>query len=196
MTFLAHLRTVLWTLVAVAALGATGLYFYSTTRAPQAAGLGAGDYQLVTASGEKFTRASLNGNPSMLFFGFTNCPDVCPTTLAEMTSWYETLGEEARDLKAYLVTVDPARDTAEVLGDYVSWTERVVGVTGTPEEIDKAAKAWAIFYEKVPLEDGGYTMDHTASVLLLDRNGEFQGTIAYQENSETAIGKLRKLLRS
>ncbi|MBB4053060.1 protein SCO1/2 [Devosia subaequoris] len=192
---LSHIRTVLWTLVAVAALGATGLYVYTTmTRPAQAVALGQGDYELVTATGEAFNRDSLKGGPSMLFFGFTHCPEVCPTSLAEMTVWYEALGEQADDLNAWFVTVDPERDTAAVIGDYVSWTGRVTGVTGTAEEVAKAAKSWGAYYEKVPLEGGDYTMDHTASVFLVNAEGEFEGTIAYRENSETALAKLRRLL--
>lgn len=192
---LSHIRTVLWTLVAVAALGATGLYVYTTmTRPAQAVALGQGDYELVTATGEAFNRDSLKGSPSMLFFGFTHCPEVCPTSLAEMTVWYETLGDEADGLNAFFVTVDPERDTAEIIGDYVSWTGRATGVTGTLEEVAKAARSWGVYYEKVPLESGDYTMDHTASVFLVNANGEFEGTIAYRENSDTALAKLRRLL--
>jgi protein SCO1/2 len=189
------IRTLLWSLVAVVALGATGLYAYSAfTRPAAVASLGAGDYQLQTAEGVPFSRASLDGNPSLLFFGFTHCPEVCPTTMAEMTAWYEALGDEAKDLKAYFVTVDPERDTAEVVGDYVAWTGHVTGITGSVEEIEKAAKAWGIFHQKVPLEGGDYTMDHTASVFLLNKAGEFEGTIAYREDSGTAVEKIRKLL--
>lgn len=192
---LSHIRTVLWTLVAVAALGATGLYVYTTmTRPAQAVALGQGDYELVTATGEAFNRDSLKGSPSMLFFGFTHCPDVCPTSLAEMTVWYEALGDNADDLNAFFVSVDPERDTAEIIGDYVSWTGHVTGVTGSPDEIAKAAKSWGVYYEKVPLEGGDYTMDHTASVFLVNAEGEFEGTIAYRENSDTALAKLRRLL--
>lgn len=190
-----NLRIVLWTLVAVAAIGATGLYAYTTMMQPtQVAGVGQGDYQLRTASGESFTRASLNGSPSMVFFGFTHCPEVCPTSLAEMTAWYETLGDEAQDLKSYFITVDPERDTEAIIGDYVSWTGHVTGVTGDVAEIEKAIKAWAVHAEKVPLEGGDYTMDHTASVFLLNDEGEFEGTIAYREDSATAVAKLRKLI--
>jgi len=193
---LSHIRTVLWTLVAVAALGATGLYVYTTmTRPAQAVALGQGDYELVTATGEAFNRDSLKGRPSMLFFGFTHCPDVCPTSLAEMAVWYEALGDEADDLNAFFVSVDPERDTAEIIGDYVSWTGRVTGVTGSPDEVAKAAKSWGVYYAKVPLEGGDYTMDHTASVFLVNANGEFEGTIAYRENSDTALAKLRRLLQ-
>lgn len=193
---LKSLRIVLWTLVVVAAIAATSLYLYANSRAPLAtSGLGAGDYRLQTADGQEFTRASFVGHPSMLFFGFAHCPDVCPTTLAEMASWSRVLGDEARDLKGYFITVDPERDTAEIMGEYVAWVGNVTGVTGTPEEIAKAAKAWGVFYEKVGT-GADYTMNHTASVFLLDRDGNFHSTIAYQEKTETAIAKLRRLLNS
>ena len=192
---LSRLRLVLWALVGVAALAATGLYAYTTmTRPAQSAALGQGDYQLVATTGEAFTRDSLKGKPSMVFFGFTHCPEVCPTSLAEMASWYEALGEEADNLQAFFITVDPERDTADIVADYVGWTERVTGVTGTPEEVAKATSSWAVYAEKVPLEGGDYTMDHTASVFLVNAQGEFEGTIAYRENSDTALAKLRRLL--
>ncbi|MHA6299825.1 SCO family protein [Devosia sp. CAU 1758] len=166
---LSHLRLVLWVAVALAAITATGLYVYTTmTRSTQVAGLGQGDYTLATSDGEVFTHASLVGSPSMVFFGFTHCPEVCPTSLAEMASWYEALGDEAAGLKAFFVTVDPERDTAAIIADYVDWTGHVTGVTGTPDEIDKAIKSWAVYAEKVPLEGGDYTMDHTASVFLVN----------------------------
>ena len=193
---MSRLRLVLWLLVGVVALGATGLYAYTTMVQPprQADSFGKGDYQLVTASGDPFTFDSLVGKPSMLFFGFTHCPEVCPTSLAEMASWYEALGDEAEELNAWFITVDPERDTAEVIGDYVSWTGRVTGVTGTPDEVASVARAWGAHFEKVPLEGGDYTMDHTASVYLINDRGEFEGTIAYRENSDTAVAKLKRLL--
>ena len=193
---LSRLRLVLWLLVGMAALAATGLYAYTTmTRSTQAAGLGQGDYQLATTAGDPFTRDSLKGRPSMVFFGFTHCPEVCPTTMAEMSTWFEQLGEEGSDLRGYFVSVDPERDTPAILGEYVSWvSDRITGITGTPEEVAKIAKAWGVYYEKVPLEGEDYTMDHTASVFLLDTKGEFQGTIAYGEDSTVAVQKLRNLL--
>lgn len=192
---LSKLRIALWALVGVVALGATGLYAYTTMARPaQADSFGKGDYQLVTAAGAPFTHDSLVGKPSMLFFGFTHCPEVCPTALAEMASWYEALGADADNLNAWFITVDPERDTAEIIGDYVSWTGRVTGVTGSLDQVDKTARAWGAFYEKVPLEGGDYTMDHTASVYLINAQGEFEGTIAYRESSDTAVAKLQRLL--
>lgn len=187
-------RTLLWGAVLALAIVASGLYGYTTLTRSGSTGIGAGSYTLVTTDGQVFSHDSLKGQPSMLFFGYTHCPDVCPTTMAEMAGWYETLGEEAKELKAFFVTVDPERDTADVVRDYVSWAGRVQGVTGSRAETDKAIAAWRVFAEKVPGSDGDYTMNHTASVFLVDAGGNFAGTIAYQEDSATAVGKLRKLL--
>jgi len=189
------LRIVLWTLVAMAAIAATGLYAFTATRPGQPAGLGQGDYRLVSAEGAPFTHADFIGHPTALFFGFTHCPDVCPTTLAEMANWFEQLGPEAKDLRGVFISVDPERDTPDIIGDYVAWTGHVTGVTGPRAEIDKALDAWGVVAEKVPLEDGDYTMNHTASVFLLNRQAGFEGTIAYREDTRTALAKLRKLVK-
>lgn len=197
-------RTVLWTLVGVAAVGAGALWYTgqstpttSSTRLVEApsAPYGAGDYRLVTHDGTETDASLFVGQPSMVFFGFTHCPDVCPTTLADMKHWFAELGDDAGDLGAYFVTIDPERDTPEVLADYVGWVdERIIGVTGEADQIEAAAKAWGVHADRIPLENGDYTMSHTASVFLLDSAGRFFGTIAYEESSETAIGKLRRLM--
>ena len=191
-----NLRSIrIWLWVAVVALGLTAITAAALLRQPSQAGFGKGVYSLVDQNGQPVDQSMLVGHPSALFFGFTHCPDVCPTTMAEMSSWFESLGDQGKDLRAYFVTIDPERDTPQILGDYVSWvSDRITGVTGTPEEIAKIAKAWGIYYQKVPLDGGGYTMDHTASVFLVDRQGEFQGTIAYGESQATALEKLRNLL--
>lgn len=204
------IRTVLWTLVAVAAAGA-GWIWYTSPSGPGGAGqqggsvtqalagaqgrYGAGDYELVTHEGEAVDDTVFVGKPAMVFFGFTHCPDVCPTTLGDMQHWYAELGADADKVDAYFVSVDPERDTPEVLGEYVSWvSDRITGLTGEPAEIDKMVEAWGVMAEKAPLEGGGYNVNHTASVFLLDENGDFFGTIAYEEGSETALGKLRRLI--
>lgn len=187
----------LWLWVVVAALG---LIVVTTTvllrQAPQAAtGFGGGTYSLVDQTGKPIDQTMFQGHPSMLFFGFTHCPDVCPTTLAEMASWFEALGDEGKDLHGYFVSIDPERDTPAIIGDYVSFvSSRITGVTGELSEIDKMAKAWGIYYQKVPVEGADYTMDHTATVFLLNAKGEFEGTITYGEPNDTALGKLHKLL--
>ncbi|KFC61338.1 Cytochrome oxidase biogenesis protein Sco1/SenC/PrrC, putative copper metallochaperone [Devosia sp. LC5] len=192
------IRIWLWAGIAVMAVilaGATFLLRQPGSAATASAGFGGGTYSLVDQRGRPVDQTMFQGHPSALFFGFTHCPEVCPTTMAEMSTWFEALGDEGKNLQAYFVTVDPERDTPEILGDYVSWvSDRITGVTGSPEEIAKIVKAWGVYAAKVPLEGDDYTMDHTASVFLLDTKGEFQGTIAYGEDSATAIGKLRNLL--
>ena len=189
------IRIGLWAAVVVVGLVVAGGAVFLRGGQASAQGFGNGVYSLVDQRGNPVDQTMFKGHPSALFFGFTHCPDVCPTTLAEMSGWFEALGDEGKDLQAYFVTVDPERDTPEIIGDYVSWvSDRITGVTGKPEEIDKIVKAWGVYAQKVPLDDGGYTMDHTASVFLLDRQGQFQGTIAYREDSATALDKLRNLL--
>jgi protein SCO1/2 len=194
-TAISRFRLILWGLVVVAAIGATALFVFSPPRNPTTTGLGGGTYALSDAAGQPIDQTMLTGHPSLLFFGYTHCPDVCPTTLADMVDWFEQLGPDAKNLKAYFVTVDPARDTAEVLHDYVGWTDgRVTGVTGTPEQIDKITGAWKVLAEKVPGDGGNYTMNHTASVFLVNAQGGFEGTIAYGEDAGTAVAKIRKLV--
>ena len=195
-TGLARFRIVLWALVVVAALGATALFVFNPPRNPATTGLGGGTYALTSATGQPVDQTMLTGHPSLLFFGYTHCPDVCPTTMAEMVDWLGQLGPDAKDLKAYFVTVDPERDTPDVLREYVGWSDgKVTGITGTPEEIGKITSAWKVLAEKVPGGEGGaYTMNHTASVFLVNAQGGFEGTIAYGENADTAVAKIRKLV--
>ncbi|WP_094463875.1 SCO family protein [Pannonibacter phragmitetus] len=192
-------RIVLWTAAVVGIIGA-GWIYTTQSPAPNLANpltvdqYGGGDYQLVDHTGQLFTYESFLGRPSIVFFGFTHCPDVCPMTLAEMMQWYTQLGDDGKSLDAYFVTVDPERDTLDVMASYVGWTERVVGVTGEPAEIEKMVEAWGIHTSRVDLEGGGYNVDHTASVLLIDADGGFFGTIAFRESTDTAIAKLRRLV--
>ncbi|MGV8951966.1 MAG: SCO family protein [Cypionkella sp.] len=185
----------LWLWVAVAALGLTAATAAVLLRPPAGASFGGGTYSLLDQNGNTIDQTMFQGHPSALFFGYTHCPDVCPTTMAEMATWFQELGDEGKDLRAYFVTVDPQRDTPAIMGDYVSWvSDRITGVTGEPSEIDKIVKAWGIYAKKVPLGGDEYSMDHTASVFLLNAKGEFEGTIAYREDAATALGKLRNLL--
>ncbi len=191
---LSRFRMILWGLVVLAALGATALFVFAPPRNPVGAGIGGGTYSLLDGSGATVDQTMFTGQPSLLFFGYTHCPDVCPTTLAEMATWFEALGPDASSLKAYFVTVDPERDTPEVVGDYVGWMDgKVTAVTGAREEIDKIISAWKVLGEKVG-EGDDYTMNHTASVFLVNPQGGFEGTIAYGENADTAVAKIRKLM--
>jgi protein SCO1 len=157
-----------------------------------------GPFKLTAQDGRVFDSAELKGKPYALFFGFTRCPDICPTTMLEMGQHLQALGPAADKLKAVFVTVDPERDTPELLKDYLSaFDTRIIGLTGTPAEIAAVAKSYRAFYEKVPskagAKEGDYTMNHTASVYLMDGNGKFKGTFNFQEKQEIQREKLRRL---
>jgi protein SCO1/2 len=151
-------------------------------------------FTLVDEHGQPITRAAFKGQPTILYFGYTHCPEVCPTTLFELDGWLKKLGPEAKDMKAYFVTIDPERDTPDVMDRYVSnFSDRITGISGPPDKVEAMAKAFNIYFRKVPTNDGDYTMDHTASIILLDRKGDFAGTIAYGENEKAALAKLKRL---
>lgn len=154
-----------------------------------------GPFEMVNGDGETVTEKTFAGKPTLMFFGFTFCPDVCPTTLAELQGWMEELGEDADKLNYAFVTVDPERDTPEVMRDYVwAFDKRITPLTGSREQVDGIVKAYRVYAKKVPLDDGDYTMDHSAAVYLMDADNRFVGTIAYGEAEENALKKLRRLI--
>ncbi|MDI6836263.1 MAG: SCO family protein [Rhizobiaceae bacterium] len=155
-------------------------------------------FQLVDQTGKPITEQAFRGKPTALFFGFTHCPEICPTTLFELNGWLEKVDPEGTRLQAYFVTVDPERDTPEMLNNYISnVTKRVIGIAGPPEKVAEVIKGFRVYAKKVPLDEkdpnGDYTMDHTASVFLLDAEGRFKGTISYGENPDVAVQKLENL---
>ncbi|MEO3385009.1 SCO family protein [Mesorhizobium sp. CAU 1741] len=155
-----------------------------------------GPFSLTTHHGETLADVDLEGAPFAVFFGFTHCPEVCPTTLWEMSETLGQLDEEADGFRMLFVSVDPVRDTPELMASYLqSFDDHIVGLTGNETEVAALAKAYRAYWRKVPLENGDYTMDHTASVYLMDAEGRFVGTIAYEEDQETRLAKLRNLLR-
>ena len=155
-----------------------------------------GPFRLTSHEGKTFTDQDLKGKPFAVFFGFTHCPEVCPTTLYDLTQDLEALGKDADKMRVAFITVDPAQDTPELMKIYLaSFDPRIVGLTGTEEEIAAVAKAYKIYYRKVPTESG-YTMDHTATILLMDSRGEFYGTSNFQESEAVRREKLRKLVRN
>jgi protein SCO1/2 len=154
-----------------------------------------GPFTLAAHDGSTLSDTDLKGTPFAVFFGFTHCPEVCPTTLWEMSEALKQLGPDADRLKVLFVTVDPQRDTPQSLATYLqSFDRRIVGLSGTPEQIETVAKAYRAYWRKVPVEGGDYTMDHTASVYLMDAAGRFHGTIAYEEQAGVRLDKLRRLL--
>jgi protein SCO1/2 len=170
-----------------------GLLQGSRVKLPGAASYG-GAFSLTTHEGRPFSSSSLQGRPYVLFFGFTNCPDVCPTTLLEMSNHLAALGRAADRLAVLFVTVDPERDTAEHLQAYLApFDRRITGLTGNPAEIASVAHAYRAFYEKVPTSSG-YTMNHTATLFLVDASGALAGTTNHQEAEAVQREKLRRLL--
>ena len=191
------LRYGLWAAIAVLSLFLVFTYV-STRFGSETEGVKLGaPFNLTDQDGAPITQAAFEGHPTVLFFGFTHCPEVCPTTLFEMAGWLKELGDEGKDLRVFFISVDPERDTPEVMKGYTqAFTDRITGITGKPEEVEKLLKAWKIYAKKVPTENGDYTMDHTASVILLDRNGRLKSTIDYKESKDVALKKLQRLLAS
>ncbi len=152
-------------------------------------------FRLVDHLGRNVGPETFAGKVRLVFFGFTHCPDVCPTGLSLMSQLLEELGPDAKHVQALFVTVDPERDTVAILKDYISvFAGDILGLTGTPAQIEEATKAFNAYFKKVPQPSGGYTVDHTASVYLLDRDGSFRSTIDIHEKQEVALQKIRRVL--
>ncbi len=151
-------------------------------------------WALTDHAGRTVKPADWAGKPALVFFGFTFCPDVCPTTLANISQWLEELGDEANKLVVAFLTVDPERDTPATMASYLDFFDpRIIGLTGTMDEVRKAAEAFRVSFRKVPTDDG-YTMDHSAGVFLFHTNGQFAGTIDFHEEERFAVPKIRRLL--
>lgn len=154
-----------------------------------------GAFQLVDQNGRRVTERDLLGKPSLIFFGFTYCPEVCPTTLLHMTKWLKELGPDGDKLNAFYVTVDPQRDTSEQLKRYLTaFDPRIRGLTGTPAQIADVAEKYRAYYKRVPLENGDYVMDHSTMVYMMDGQGEFVGPIGYGEPDVQVMPLLRDLV--
>ncbi|MDI7863806.1 SCO family protein [Rhizobiaceae bacterium n13] len=194
-------RIIVWAAVVVLA-GILGWLTLEVTKSKQtiAEGPFGVPFELVAQDGQPITEKAFQGKPTALFFGFTHCPEVCPTTLFELNGWMEKVDPDGTKLQGYFVTVDPERDSPEILQQYVSnVSKRIIGISGPPEKVAGVIKGFRVYAKKVPIDDsqpdGDYTMDHTASVFLLDKGGRFAGTIAYGENPDTAVKKLENLIK-
>lgn len=193
------LRIVLWGLVLVAAavlafllLRGGDLPKQKQTELPVAA-IG-GPFTLVGADGKPFASSGLAGEPYAIFFGFTNCPDVCPTTLARLVKLRRQSGSGEEAFNIVFVSVDPERDGPAQVGAYSKLFDTpVIGLTGSPAQIEQAKKQFAVFSAKAPQAGGEYNVDHTASVFLMDRAGKFVATIAPEESDAAALAKLRRI---
>ena len=202
------LRIIRW--VAWGAVGVVGFLLLATTGgwlvtdgplAPPRSATGpgtlaiGGPFSLTDHRGRAATERDFRGRPMAVFFGFTYCPDVCPTTLTEMTGFIEALGPDSDRIQWVFVSVDAERDTPQAMAAYLeAFDRRIIGLTGTEAQIAAAANGFRVFYRRVPLEGGGYTMDHSASVFLLDAAGRFAGALDYKESEQVALEKLRMLV--
>ncbi len=154
-----------------------------------------GPFVLTSHRGDLVTDATLRGRPFLVFFGFTHCPVVCPTTLFDVTDLLKELGPDGDRLQAVFVTVDPERDTPEILAEYMrSFDERVLALRGTAVETDAAVRAYGAQYRKVPTGGGSYTVDHTATVYVMDHGGRLATTLDMHEPRETRLAKLRRII--
>jgi protein SCO1/2 len=173
-----------------AGLYASMAYFAPSSQFGQPTTLIGGPFRMTDTTGKTVTQADLIGHPSLMFFGYTYCPDVCPTTLTEATDWLKTLGDKGKNLQVYFVTVDPERDTPAKIADYLTAFD-----PGTPEQTAAILKAYRVFARKVPQKDSpDYLMDHSAAVYMLDTQGRFVGALTYQEPEDKALAKIRDLI--
>jgi protein SCO1/2 len=162
--------------------------------AQQVAAIG-GPFELVDQNGRTVTERDLKGRPFLVFFGFTRCPDICPTTLFEVSEIMRVLGKDADRVGALFITVDPERDTPAALKDYLSsFDPHLAGLTGEPAAVAAVAKAYRVYFKKVPLDQGGYTMDHTAIVYLMDKDGRFVSPFNLKRTTEALAADLRRYL--
>lgn len=154
-----------------------------------------GRYRLVDSTGALFDRASLKGKPYLTYFGYSHCPDVCPAMLAKLTAARARLGKDAQDLRIVFITIDPERDTPERLASFIANSGgNIIALTGSPETIDEVADSAAVFVKRMPQPGGGYMIEHSMSVFIYDRDGDFFDTILPTEDNAAIMDKLRGVL--
>ena len=181
-------------LVFVMGLSAAGMGLFSGPPASTAQSVIGGPFRLHTGGGKTVTEADLRGAPFLVFFGYTHCPDVCPTTLAKLAQVLKALGPDA-NIKVLFVTVDPERDTPDLMADYAaSFDPRVIGLSGDRAEVSAMLAAYRVYARKVPTTSGDYTMDHSAVVYLMDRDGKFLSTFNPDRAPEQAAKVLAAAL--
>jgi protein SCO1 len=190
-------------LIFAAFLGGLVLFFgaiiFVTGRTPspisQAIASVGGPFRLEDQNGKPVSDADMKGRPFLVFFGFTHCPDICPTTLFEMSQVMKALGPDADRTGALFITVDPERDTPGVMKDYLSnFDPHLRGLTGDRVAVDAAIRAYRVYAKKVPLQNGDYTMDHTAVVYLMDKDGNFVAPFDVSRTPEAEAADLRRYL--
>lgn len=196
---LGRFRLWLWILVAAALAGAVTLQMTrpkNEVSAPEVATVGI-EFSLITQDRRPKTWGDFRGKPTLVFFGFTHCPEICPTTLANLSTQLAELGERGDDLNVVFITVDPERDTPQVLSDYMSaFDKRITALTGSEQEVERTVKTFKAYRGKVRLEGGGYTMDHTTMVFLFTSSGSLTGTLDRHEKQEDQAKKIQRLIKA
>lgn len=188
-------------MVVTAGIAATGLFLLTDRLArdhlePIFPHLVDATFSLTSSTGEVITNDDLIGQPQLMFFGFTHCPEICPTTLYRLSSTMETLGVSDQ-VGIVFVTVDPERDHAEALSDYISnFSKNVIALTGSDQDVKTLADHYRVVIQRVSLADGDYTVDHTASVFMFDQDGAFSGVIAWGESDQMIEGKILRLVKA
>ena len=193
------MRLLLWLLVALAVIGTAGLYLIPRLQTPPEATTGpvktsfGGPFTLVGADGKPFSSQALAGKPYAIYFGFTRCGDVCPTTLSRLVKLRrEAANDQA--MRIVFVTIDPKNDGPKEVGQYASlFNAPIIGLTGSQAQIDQVKKQYGIFAQPSPHPMAGKEMEHTAKVLLFDRAGSFIGTIDADEPDAEAVARLKQL---
>jgi protein SCO1/2 len=164
------------------------------SKVAQPAAIG-GPFQLTDQNGKAVTDKSLKGKPTLIFFGYTHCPDVCPTSLFEISEVLRVMGKDADKVNAVFISVDPERDTPATMKDYLSsFDPHLEGLSGDPAETAKVISSYRVYAKKVPTKDGDYTMDHTALIYLMDRDGRFVSPFNLKRTPEEAAADLKKYL--
>ncbi|MGV7219612.1 SCO family protein [Bradyrhizobium sp. UFLA05-112] len=164
------------------------------SKVAQPAAIG-GPFALTDQNGKTVTDKSLKGKPTLIFFGYTHCPDVCPTSLFEISEVLRAMGKDADKVNAYFISVDPERDTPSTMKDYLSsFDPHLEGLSGDPAETTKVLTSYRVYAKKVPTKDGDYTMDHTALIYLMDRDGRFVAPFNMKRPPEEAAAELKRYL--
>ncbi len=196
-----NLQIGLWVLAGVAAIAGLVLALNPPepgSKAPTStelpiASIG-GPFTLTGSDGRPFASSRLSGKPTTIFFGFTHCPDVCPTTLARLAKLRRQLGKGDKGFEIIFITVDPARDKPADVGRYTAlFGTPVIGLTGSQADIDRVKKQYGVYSQQDPLPGGDYSVSHTAAVFLIGRDGQFVATIAPDEPDSAALDKLKRI---
>jgi len=188
-------------IIVTAGIAATSLFLLTDRLArdhlePLFPDLAEAPFSLTSSTGEVITNRDLIGKAQVMFFGFTHCPEICPTTLYRLSSTMESLGVSDQ-VGIVFVTVDPARDQVEALSDYISnIIDNVIALTGSDADIQRLADHYRVVIQRVDLADGDYTVDHTASVFMFDQDGAFSGVIAWGEADQMIEGKILRLVKA